>query len=326
MTSRLPARLSLLENLAVLGRKDPFDTWPEVNTTGRGPFDRLRAGSSTPLRMTRPIHKGIIDLPGSVSRFLQSNFDPGPGIEQIAESIADEIERQHRQHNRSGREQDQMRRVQEMNSGVVEHRAPARRRRRYAEAEETHGSLRQNCAGNADGTLHNDWLHDVGEDVAENDSQVARAQSPRGLDEFPFANRQDLGAHQPGIADPSAERQSENQVEQARAAEGYESDGQQDSGERQKRVNDDDVDEAVEQAPVVAGEGAYDEAEQQGEGDHASADQHGDAGAVDDTGEDIAAEFIGAEPVGARGGHQAGWQIDVSGVLRGEPRGEQGAA
>ena len=55
----------------------------------------------------------------------------------------------------------------------------------------------------------------------------------------------------------------------------------------------------------------------------ATADQHGDARAVDDAGENVAAEFVGAEPVGGRRRIEAGGQVDGGGIVWGDPGSEQ---
>ena len=134
---------------------------------------------------------------------------------------------------------------------------------------------------------------------------VAGAEGAGSFDEFSLAHSQNLRADQAGIADPASEGQREDQVEDARSEKGDEGDGQQDSGERHEGVHHDDVQHAVGDAAVVAGDGAEDEAEGQRGSDDAAADQHGDPRAIDDAGEDVAAELVGAEPVRDRWSHQA---------------------
>ena len=191
-------------------------------------------------------------------------------------------------------------RVEQVRAAVVEHGAPTGRGRWHAESEKAHGGFGEDGSGHADRSLHDHWLNNVRQNVADDDAQVARAQGAGGFDKFAFARGEDLSANQARVADPSSERERENQIEDAGAAEGDEGNGEKDSGEREERVHQDDVDEAVDASAVVAGDGADDEAEGQRRGDNAASDQHRDACAIDDARENVAAEFVGAEPVRVR--------------------------
>ena len=93
-----------------------------------------------------------------------------------------------------------------------------------------------------------------GKNVAQDDAQIACAQRARRFDEFPFANRQHLPAHQARVADPASERKRENQIENSRAAERDEGDRDENSGKRKKRIHQHDVDEAVDASAVISGE------------------------------------------------------------------------
>ena len=55
----------------------------------------------------------------------------------------------------------------------------------------------------------------------------------------------------------------------------------------------------------------------------ATADQHGNSGAVNDARENIAAEFVSAKPVRRRWRVETRGQMDRSGVLWRDPRSEQ---
>src|SRR5690348_17600696 len=113
-----------------------------------------------------------------------------------------------------------MRGVEEVGAGVVEHGAPTGGRRRNAEAKEAHGGFGENGSSHADGSLDDDRLNDVGEDVAAEDAEIACAESACGFDEFAFAGGEHLRSDQTRVADPSAERKRENEVEDARTTEG----------------------------------------------------------------------------------------------------------
>ena len=94
-----------------------------------------------------------------------------------------------------------------MSAAVVEHRAPARRRRRHTKAEKTHGGLGEDGSGHANGGLHDHRLNDVGQDVADDNTQVAGAEGSRGFNEFALPGSQDLSADQTSVTNPSAERE-----------------------------------------------------------------------------------------------------------------------
>ena len=179
--------------------------------------------------------------------------------------------------------------------------------------------------GHSDSGLHDDRLHDVGQDVADEDAEIGGSEGARGFDVFALAGGQHLGADQAGVADPSADDEGQDEVPQAGAEKGDEGDGQQDTGEREKRVHHDDVDEAVDPSAVVSGERADEGAEQERSGDHRAADDHGVAGSVEDAGEQVAAQFVGAAEVVQAGRLEADGEVDEGGIARGEERAEDGA-
>ena len=97
--------------------------------------------------------------------------------------------------------------------------------------------------------------------MANDDAQVAGSESARRFDEFAFTGGKNLSANEARVADPPAERERENEIEDAGTTEGDESDRQQNSGERKKRVHQDDVDETVDATTVVSGDRTDDESE-----------------------------------------------------------------
>src|SRR5260370_20997211 len=108
-----------------------------------------------------------------------------------------------------------MRRVEQVGATIVEHGSPARGRRRNTQPEETHGGFGKHSAGHADGGLHDDGLNDVGKNMSCNDTPVAGAERPRGFEELPFLDRQNLRAHQTRVAYPPADAQRQNEAEYA---------------------------------------------------------------------------------------------------------------
>ena len=76
--------------------------------------------------------------------------------------------------------------------------------------------------------------------------------------------------------------------------------------------------QVVDPAAAEAGHEPDDQRQHQGEAHGLEGDLHGDAGAVDEAGEDVATEVVGAEPVaGADAGVRVGQVLGV-GVVRGD--------
>lgn len=288
-----------------------------------GMDDVLRAAQESERFRTEQAVR-VRDNANDHSQASESGFDAGVRIHEVAERVADEVERKHGQHDRGSREEHEMRRAEEVSAAVVEHGAPACGGRRNTESEKAHGGFSKDGASHPDCGLHDYRLNDVGKNVAREDTPVGGAESARGFDELALLDGQHLGADQAGVADPSADAERDDQIEDARAEKGHEGDGDENSGKRKECVHHDDVEETVGIAAVIAGDGAEDQAEKERSGDHAAAYEHGDASAVDGAGEDVAAELVGAEPVGGAWRLQAAGQVNVAGVLGRDPGGEDG--
>src|SRR5450631_3354719 len=121
--------------------------------------------------------------------------------------------------------------VEKVGAPVVEHSPPTGRGRGHAETQEAHGRFGQYGASHPNGRLHDDGLNNVGKNMANDDAEIARAQSFSGFDEFAFASRENLSTNQAGVANPASQRKRQHEIEDAGPAEGDERDGQQDSRE-----------------------------------------------------------------------------------------------
>src|SRR5580658_9825365 len=129
-------------------------------------------------------------------RRLKPGFNARTGVEVIAQRVADEVECEHGEHDREGGKEHEMRRVEQMSAAVVEHGAPACGGRRYAKSEKTHGGFGENGTGHADRSLHDNWLNNVGENMAHDDAEIASPQSAGGFNKFTLARSKDLSADQ----------------------------------------------------------------------------------------------------------------------------------
>src|SRR5437667_12797212 len=125
-----------------------------------------------------------------------------------------------------------MRRIEEMRAAVVEHGAPASCRRGYAEAQEAHSGLGENSARHADRRLHDHRLNDVGQNMVNDNAQIACAESACGLHEFALARVQHLRTNLHSVAVPTSNRKPYTRMEHSRPSESNEDDGKQNSGTR----------------------------------------------------------------------------------------------
>jgi hypothetical protein len=209
-----------------------------------------------------------------------------------------------------------MRRIKEVRARVVEHPAPAGRRRWQSQTQKTERRFRQNGSRHADGRLDNDGLKDVGQDVTGKDAQIRGAKSARGLDKLPLFDCQHLGSHQARVTHPSANSQGKDQVKQPGAQKSHEGDGQKNAREGKKGIHDKDIEQRIHPSAIETGEAA----ENQSQGKRETNDAHGnhqrEARTRENAGEDVAAELVGAKPVGMRRRSEAVIEVDGGGIVR----------
>src|SRR6202049_57681 len=120
--------------------------------------------------------------------------------------------------------------IEKRGAAVVEHRAPTGRGWRNSQSEKAHSCFGEDCPGHADGRLHDHGLNNIGQNVADDAAQIARAEGAGGFDEFFFSGAKHLTADKTCVANPSAKRESKNEVQDARSAEGDEGDSKKNSG------------------------------------------------------------------------------------------------
>lgn len=132
-----------------------------------------------------------------------------------------------------------------MAARVVQHRAPARHRRKYAETEKAERRFGEYCSRHADGGLDKDRLKNIGKQVAQHDPEIGSSQRADSQDEFKLLHFQDLGARQTSVAGPPCDNQRKDDLSDARAEESRKRDSQQDAGKRQKRVDQQEIYEPI---------------------------------------------------------------------------------
>ena len=186
-------------------------------------------------------------------------------VERVLQSVADEVEREHGQHEGRAREDHVPPGSLEVGRGVGDHLAPARGRRLDADPEERQGGLEEDVLGQDERRVDDDRGHEVGEDLAEDDAPVRRAERARGLDELLLAQRQHLPADDPRHVGERGQRDHEDDHGQAGLDEPVdaaldrarrcEPDAQQQDREREQDVEP-ARDERVGPAAVEAGDQA----------------------------------------------------------------------
>lgn len=243
----------------------------------------------------------------------------------IAQRVAEEIEAEDGAGYGGSGEENEVRRIEEVQAGVVEHGAPTGSGRGNSETEKRECRFSEDHAGHSDSGLHKNGLSDVGQYVAEEDTKTACSEGPRGVDVFAFTRCHDLGADEPRIAGPSTNGESQNQVGKPGTEECGESDGQQDAGEREEGIHREGGQRGVDPAATVAGESADGQTEGERNGNDRDRDGERKSSAKKQARECIAAQFIGSSRVSRGGALEAMDEIDGSGTVGSEPRSRQSA-
>ena len=96
-------------------------------------------------------------------------------------------------------------------------------------------------------------------------AQVGRSQCPGRLHKLPLFHCHHLGAHQPRVSHPAGDRERENQIEQTRAKECDECNGEQNTGQRQECIGHVHVQHGVCPSSVEAGRKTRDQPHRQGD-------------------------------------------------------------
>src|SRR2546426_833292 len=154
------------------------------------------AARAAPLAFRRPlrVHGVVIAVAPSVSCgsfAVRGSLDVG--VEDIAQAVADQVEREHAQHDRDAREDGDPRRGLEVRPPLVQHVPPRGRRRLGREAQIAQRGLDQDRLREGDRPLDHKRGHHVGEHVLERHGEPRRAEGAHRLDVVLLA----LGQHRP---------------------------------------------------------------------------------------------------------------------------------
>ena len=141
--------------------------------------------------------------------------------------------------------------------------------------------------------------------MAPDDRRERDPEGARGVDERLLPDGQGLGAHDPGVGDPVAEADDQDDVADARPQDADDGDGQEDEREGELHVGQ-SHDDLIPETPAHPGHEAEAGADGAGHQDRGEPDQDRRLGAVDDPAQDVATQLVRAEDgqraVGGAGG------------------------
>src|SRR5688572_24690409 len=268
-------------------RWDLVESWRRVVTISTSAYE-FRTSSWTRLRKRRLTVPRAMSGGSRLGRAGVKGVPPverggsaDAGVEGVAEAVAEKADGEDERRDDEAREHRDPRVGEEIVAAVPDHPAPRRCRRQDAEAEEPERGLGEEDAGRAVRPEYEDERHDVGQDVARRDAQLIRADGPRRLDEVAAAELEHGGPDEPGEGRPLGQREHEHEVQQARAGDREDRDGEEDDGERELDVDearDDRVDPAAEQSR----RDARDDADEHREERRGDGHEHRVAGGEDD--------------------------------------------
>src|SRR3990172_1487037 len=179
---------------------------------------------------------------------------------------------------------------------------PGRGGRLPAGAKERGALPPEDGPGGPQGGPDEDGGERVGEDMAEDDPQVARPLGPGRRHEVPLLQRKRLGPYEPCGSHPVGEPDDDHDVDDRRPEEGDDGEDQEKGGETEHDI-DEPHEDAVDTPPVESGDQPHHETDGRGDPRGHEADFQGDPRPVDHPREDVPPQFVGPQRV-LRGGRR----------------------
>ena len=163
----------------------------------------------------------------------------------------------------------------------------------------------------------------VGQQVAAHDAQVGQPSRPGGDHVVLPLGHQDLAADDPRVGDPAHERDRDEDAARARAE--HEDQGDDEHVERERHHDvDQPHDDGVGPAAEVPGQRAEHDTEHEREQHRDERDPQVEPQSVEQPGEGVAAQLVGAEPDGGRSARAATslrfWAMGLYEVISGAAR------
>src|SRR6185312_14628209 len=212
------------------------------------------------------------------------------GVRRVAQSVAEEVERQDDQDDRHGGGQQPWRTGQHLHVlRVLQQDAPTDRRRTQAEAEEAQRRFADNHCRQRKADRGDDVAGERRQHVAQDDAKLAGAGEVGPPDQ-----RDDDGDGEINLRDAPGVGQCRGEAHPKR--------------DRRDRAHDldDALDDRVDHAAIKAGESPQQHAERQAEADSGKSDRQRDAGRHRQARIEVAAQLVGAEQENTVDGLSAG--------------------
>ena len=181
---------------------------------------------------------------------------------------------------------------------------------RNSDAEETQRSFDEDEGAYLDGGDDDERGHHVGQDMTHDDLQIAEPSHPRRLDVFLLNFAQGGPADRTRIDHPSDRRQGDQDHDDSGAESRHEEQCDEHRWKRELNVCD-AHDDAVDSAAVVTRQQSQRRADRAGQCHRGETDEGGDAGAVDDRGQNISALAVRPEKVAAVSALQPGRRLEA---------------
>ena len=233
-----------------------------------------------------PLYRRSMEVPGVAGLEVR--------IEGVSERVAEQVDpHDGHEQGRAGEEREPVARVHELPT-FRQHAPPGGDREGHAEPEEGEPGLGQDGARHAERRHHDERGADVGQDVAPDDRRERDPEGARGVHERLLPGGQGLGAHDPGVGDPVAEADHQNDVADARPQDADDGDGQEDEREGELHVGQ-SHDDVIPETPAHPGQEAEAGAYGAGHQHRGEPDQDRRLGAVDDPAQDVTTQLVRAE-------------------------------
>lgn len=244
------------------------------------------------------------------------------GVERVAQAVTDEVDRDD-----VGGEEDAGEDGEPPGEGDVvlsaaEQDAPLGTRRGHPHPEEAEGRDPQGREPGPGRGHHQDPRAHVGQHVGPRDPCPARTEGDRGVDVRALADLHRRSLDHAGVGRDRHQRDGEDAVAQAGAEHRARRESEQDPREGQEQVHDPHQDESHGTA-VQAGDDAHRRADDPTQDHDHHAGGNGRATAVRHSGQEVAAEGVGAERMLARRSEEGGRGVAPLRVREPEERGEQ---
>ena len=191
--------------------------------------------------------------------------------------------------------------VTQVVSSGREHCAPLRRRRLYAQANETEHGRTHDRASNAHGGLHDQGGQGVGQHVLPDDAGIGAVDGGGRLQVLHLSDIQDGGSRHAGVARDGADGKSDDAVGQTGSQGRRDGNGQHDTGHCLEHIQQ-AHDDVIHRPAEISGDCTEKDAANGGNRHTDQADPKRIATAIEQAAENITAKLIGTKPMLGAGG------------------------